>query len=94
MSLEEMSKVFQGKVRTCNGIRVYFELNPNAVSKYSHPYSIPIALEQVTKNEINMMCEQGILKEVHKETEWDAPTFAVPKKIKGVQIVSDFCALN
>ena len=71
--LEEMSKVFQGKVSTRDGIKVDFELKPNGIPKYSPPYLIPVALEQVTKNAITMMCEQGILKAVHKNTEWAAP---------------------
>ena len=49
--LEEMRKVLQEKVGTRNGIRVDFDLKPNAVPKYSRLYSIPVALEQVTKTQ-------------------------------------------
>ena len=40
------------------------------------------------------MIEQGVLREAPEDTDWAAPTFCVPKKTKGVRVVSDFCALN
>ena len=92
--LEEMKEVFQGKVGNCEGIKVGFELKPNAKPRYIRQYSIPVLLEKVTKNTIYMMWEQGILKKVDENTAWAAPTFAVPKKTAGVRIVSNFRALN
>ena len=40
------------------------------------------------------MINNEVLREVHEDTEWAAPTFFVPKKTPGVRTVSDFRALN
>lgn len=92
--LEEFGDLFKGKVGTRPGIKVAFELKQDARPFYSKPYSIPVSLQEVTKNAINMMVEQGILREARENTEWASPTFAVPKKTVGVRIVSDFRRLN
>ena len=79
MLLEEMKAVFQGQVGTCQGIKVDFELCRGTKLKYSQSYSILVALEQVTKNVIVMMCNQGILKEVQVNTEWPLKYLQCPK---------------
>lgn len=92
--VDDKNKLFYGKVRTREGIKVYFKLKPNAEPYYDCPYSIPVSLGEITKNAINMVCDQGILKEMREDTEWAAPTFEVPKKNKGVRIVSHFRQWN
>ena len=92
--LTEMEELFEGVVGTREGIEIDFQLKQNAVPFYARPYSIPVALQEITRNAIEMMCEQDILEESHEDTEWAAPTFAVPKKTVGVRIVSDFRGLN
>ena len=88
--LKEYEDLFQGKVGTHPGIKISFELKPDAKPYYTKPYSIPISLQAITKNAIQMMVSQGILQETREDTKWASPTFAVPKKTVGVQIVSDF----
>ena len=92
--LKEYEDLFQGKVGTRPGIKISFELKPDAKPYYAKPYSIPISLQAITKNAIQMMVSQGILQETREDTKWASPTFAVPKKTVGVQIVSDFRRLN
>ena len=92
--LTEVKGLFAGKVGTRDGIKVSFQLKPDAVPHYARPYNIPESLRGVTKNAIQMMCDEGILERTNEDSEWAAPTFAVPKKTAGVRIVSDFRALN
>ena len=36
------------------------------------------------------MVDVGVLRRKHGGSEWDSPTFVVPKKDNGIRIVSDF----
>ena len=86
--------LFGGKVGTHDGIRISFQLKPDAVPHYVCLYNIPIALMEVTKNTIKMMFNEGVLERSNANIKWAAPTFAVAKKTAGVHIISNFRALN
>ena len=79
--LENHKELFSGNVGTQKGITVGFKLKENARPYYSKPYGIPVSLREVTKKAISHMCEQGVLREAREDTEWAAPTFAVPQKM-------------
>ena len=92
--LKEFEDLFQGRVGNYRGNNIKFELKPGIQPFYSKPYSIPVSLLQLTKDAIQEMIEQGVLREAQEDTNWAAPTFCVPKKTKGVRVVSNFRALN
>ena len=69
-------------------------MKDNARPYYAKPYSILVAIQDITKNAIQMMVDQGILRETREDTAWASPTFAMPKKTVGVRIVSNFRRLN
>ena len=92
--LKEFEDLFQGKVGNYKGNNIKFELKPGTRPFYSKPYSIPVSFLQLTKDAIQDMIEQAVLREAPEDTNWAAPIFCVPKKTKGVRVVSDFPALN
>ena len=52
----------------------------NAVPYHAKPYKIPFKLLPEVRKEIYGMVEKEVLQEQKKDTDWAAPTFAIPKK--------------
>jgi len=92
--LREFNELFEGRVGTYTDLEIEFELKPNAKPYYGRPYNVPVSQLPLCKAAIKEMINNGVLREVHEDTEWAAPTFFVPKKTPGVRTVSDFRALN
>ena len=82
--------LFLGKVGNHKGMDVEFELEEGTKPFYARPYNIPVSLLDSTKEAIQEMIQNGVLKQIHEDTEWAAPTFCVPKKTTGVRVISDF----
>ena len=92
--LNKHRKLFNGNIGTQEGIAVGFKLRGNNDPYYAKPYSIPVSLKEITKQAIEHMCDQQVLREAREDAEWAAPKFTVPKKNGGVRIVNDFRQLN
>ena len=92
--LEQFEDLFLGRVGNHQGTNIEFELKKDAKPFYAKPYNIPVALMDLTKQAIQEMIDNDFIMQMHDDTEWAAPTFCVPKKTKGVRVVSDFRALN
>jgi hypothetical protein len=91
--LLEFSDLFKGECGKYNSDPIDLELVPGAKPFYGKPFSIPKAYEQVTKNEIKRLEQLGLLPPV-KSSQWEAPTFIIPKKNNTVRVITDFRGLN
>ena len=92
--IKTFEDIIQGKAGDFNGSEVEFQLKPNAVPYCARPYRIPHAHIELMKRAIKEMERNGVIEEYSGNSEWAAPTFGVPKKNKGIRIVSDFRKLN
>jgi hypothetical protein len=55
----------------------------------NHSYQVPRSLLPLLKKEVKRLCEIGVLRKTNN-LEWAAQGFAVPKKNKQIQFVTDF----
>ena len=68
-------------------------MESNAKPFHFHPYLVPVAHQKVFKQELECLCEIGML--LHTgPLECLSPTFIIPKKDGRIHWVSDFHALN
>ena len=79
--MSKHERLFNGNKVTQHRITIGFELKEDAKQYYAKPHGIPVSLKAITKKVIDHMCEQGVLRETREDTEWAAPTFAVPQKM-------------
>ena len=71
----------------------HIELKPNVTLYHARAFPIPRIHEQTLRNEVQRLCELGILTRIN-HSEWGAPTFIIPKKDGLVRFISDFRGLN
>jgi hypothetical protein len=57
------------------------------------PFPVPKIHEETLKKEINRLCDLGVLKP-QVASEYQSPSFIIPKKNGIVRVVSDFRVLN
>ena len=91
--LQRYEDLFDGTLGHWQGPDYGIELKPGVEPYHARPYPVPKAYEQTLRNEVERMCEIGILKKVNR-SEWAAPTFIIPKKDQTVRFISDFRELN
>ncbi len=82
-----------GKRGNYNGPPIQLDLIPGSKPFYGKPFPIPQAYQKVTRDEINLLEENGILTKV-SSSEWAVPTFIIPKKNQTVRVITDFRGLN
>ena len=85
--------LFDGTLGKWNGVEVDLELKEDAKPYHARPYPIPRVHLDTLKQEVERLCEIGVLKKVNR-SEWAAPTFIIPKKDGSVRFISDFRELN
>jgi hypothetical protein len=85
---------FLGTKGKWKGKPIEVELKPDAVPFAGKPYKIPQAYMEVTKKEVERLCELGILSKLEGGSEWAAPSFVIPKKDNTVRFLTDFRKLN
>ncbi|KII72154.1 Retrovirus-related Pol polyprotein [Thelohanellus kitauei] len=73
----------------CKGISAHLYLKPNSIPKFSKCRSIPYALYDKVKEELNRQVEKGILTPID-HSEWAFPIVVVQKPNGRVRICSDF----
>jgi hypothetical protein len=87
------SSLFDGSLGTWTGEPYNIELKQDATPYHARIFPIPKVHEQTLKMEVNRLVELGVLKKVNR-SEWEAPTFIIPKKDGTVRFISDFHKLN
>ena len=77
--LQEFEELFDGTLDDWDCDPVSLELKEGATSYHGRPFRIPKKHLDTTKNEIQRLCDFGVLK-WQADSEWALPTFIIPKK--------------
>ena len=91
--LSKYEDLFDGNLGNWEGEEYNIELKPDATPYHARAFPIPKVHVDTLKNEVERLCELGVLKRVNR-SEWAAPTFIIPKKDGTVRFISDFRELN
>ena len=88
-------KLFSGELGRYPHRKLHLDLKETdeTVRKRQRAYGIPRQHHQVFKDELEHLCKIGVLERTGA-SEWQSPTFIVPKKDGRVRWVSDFRELN
>ena len=77
--LQKYEHLFDGTVGTWMTDPVDLVLKyPTCTPYHAKPYPVPYSQEQKLKEEVNRLCEQGILRNINK-SEWACPMFTISK---------------
>jgi hypothetical protein len=91
--LKKYEHLFDGSLGSWTGEVYDVELKSDATPYHARAYPIPRAYEKTLRQEVERLCQIGVLKKVNR-SEWAAPTFIIPKKDGSVRFISDFRELN
>ncbi len=91
--LNKYKDLFDGSLGKWRGITCDFELKEGTEPYHAKAFPIPKCHEMTLKQEVERLCELGVLKRVNR-SEWACPTFIIPKKDGTVRFISDFRELN
>jgi hypothetical protein len=91
--LSQYPKLFSGELGCYPHRKVHLDLKPDAILCRCRPYPVPRHHEQVFKEELNRLCEIGVLSRCGA-SQWLSPSFIIPKKDGRVCWISDFRKLN
>jgi len=92
--LRAHDKLFDGTLGCYPNRQFKIELKPDAIPYHcDRPYSVPVSVRQVFKDELDRQCEIGVLEKVY-ESEWGMPVMVIPKKDGSICTVDDFRELN
>jgi hypothetical protein len=78
--LSRYKKLFSGQLGCYPHRKVHLELKADATPSQSRPYAVPQHHEAVFKEELNWMCEIGVLSRCGTST-WLSPSFTIPKRM-------------
>jgi hypothetical protein len=92
-ALSQYKKLFSGQFGCYPHRKVHLELKADATPSQSCPYPVPKHHETVFKEELNQLCEIGVLSRCSAST-WLSPLYIIPKTDDRVQWISDFRKLN
>ena len=87
------NKLFSGKLGKYPHCKVHLELKQGTTPVSCCPYPVSRHHYQVFKDELQRLCEIGVLSKTGA-SEWLSPNFLIPKKDGRVRWISDFRALN
>jgi hypothetical protein len=73
-------KLFSGKLGCFPNKQVHLELQKDAKPFWCHPYPVPKYHEQVFKDELQLLCDIGVL-EWCGPSEWLSPSFIIAEKM-------------
>ena len=85
--------LFDGTLGRWRGAPYDIELVEGAKPYHARAYPVPKAYERTLRDEVERLCQVGVLKKVNR-SEWGAPTFIIPKKDGTVRFINDFRELN
>eukprot|EP00804_Cyclotella_cryptica_P011980 CCRYP_004452-RA/>CCRYP_004452-RA protein AED:0.26 eAED:0.42 QI:0/0/0/1/0/0/3/0/454 len=91
--LQEFEELFSGKLGDWDCKRVSLQLKEGAQPYHGRPFPIPKKHIEITKREVQRLCDLGVLK-WQDDSEWTSPTFIIPKKDNTVRAVSDLREVN
>jgi hypothetical protein len=77
--LSRYKKLFSGQLGCYPHRKVHLKLKADATPSQSCPYPVPKHHETVFKEELNQLCEIGVLSRCGAST-WLSPSFRIPKK--------------
>jgi hypothetical protein len=77
--LSQYPKLFSGKLGCYKHRKVHLDLKPDAIPCRCCPYPVPRHHEQVFKEELDWLCETGVLSRCGASL-WLSPLFIIPKK--------------
>ncbi len=91
--LQENNKMFDGTLEVYPHKKVHIDIDPNAKLVHSRPYHVPqIDLKTFIK-ELNHLVRIGVLA-AQQESEWELPSFVIPKKDGRVRWISNLRQSN
>jgi hypothetical protein len=91
--LKKHSILFSGKLGKLPCKPVHLKLtDPNAKPYHGKLYQVPHLLPPLLKKEVKRLCKIGVICKTNN-SKWAAQGFAIPKKKKQIQFVTDFCML-
>ena len=91
--IHEFEELFDGTLGDWDCEPVSLQLKEGAKPYHGRPAPIPKKHMEITKKEIQRLCDLGVL-QWQADSEWALPTFIIPKKDNTVRVVSDFRGLN
>src|SRR5688500_9052128 len=92
--LQKFKHLFDGTVGTWNTEPVDLHLkDPNGQHYHAKPYLVPRSQEVKLKEEVNRMCELGILRKINR-SEWACPLFTINKPNGSLRSLADLRELN
>lgn len=91
--LEKYETLFDGTLGNWEDVQYDIDLKPDVEPYHARAFPIPRKYTETLKQEVERLCELGVLKRVNR-SEWAAPTFIIPKKDGTVRFISDFRELN
>ena len=89
MLLEKQNQLFDGTLGLWKGSLYKIELREGAKPHHARPYGILHAYKQTFKQEVERLCQVGVLRKINR-SEWAAPMILIPKKDCSVRFISDF----
>ena len=81
--------MFDGTFGKWKGKPIHIQLKEGATPYHAKPYAVPKACERKLKIEVDRLVKKGVLKKVYC-SEWEAPSFAIPKKDQTICFINDF----
>ena len=91
--LNKYKSLFDGTLGRFTGDQYHIEQKQGTTPYHAKPYPVPKAYEATFWQEVERLCQAGVLRKVNC-SEWAAPTFIIPKKDGSVRFISDFRELN
>lgn len=91
--LTKYNSLFDGTLGHWKEKKYEIELKPDAKPYHARHFPIPKTYEATLRMEVDRLCQIGVLYRINR-SEWESPTFIIPKKDRTVRFTSDFRELN
>jgi len=92
--LNKFEPLFDGSLGTWQTAHIELELKEPGIKPYhAKPYPVPHCYKQKLKEEIQRMCEYGVMRKINN-SEWTAPMFTMTKPDGSLRSLADLRELN
>ena len=93
-TLQRFEDLFDGSLGTWKTDPIQLELkDPNCKPYHARPYPVPHSQERRLKEEINRLCEYGVLRKINN-SEWACPMFTIAKPDGSLRSLADLREVN